>query len=275
MFERFTERSRKVIVLAQEESGRLRHDYIGTEHLLLGLLREEEGVAAQALHAAGVTLDGVREQVEGIVGYGEGDTSQKPFTTRSKKVLQFALREAMQLDHDYIGTEHILLGLVRESEGVAARVLLNLSIDPDAVRREVIRRLPDARDDFDPFDGAEREMEAGEHRTLFRGRVGVIRAELAPPLSLAVTLDADYSYRVHAESAGVRTTVEPADVADLMRDELRETDARGLEAVIAMLGGRLVDTFPAMLEVSVTVSGAPEPADPPAPTFSVSATFRR
>jgi ATP-dependent Clp protease ATP-binding subunit ClpC len=142
MFERFTERARKVVVLAQEEARHFNHNYIGTEHLLLGLLREDEGVAARALAALGVTLDEVREQVESIVGYGEeGTGAQAPFTPRSKKVLELALREALQLGHNYIGTEHILLGLVRESEGVAARVLSNLDVDPDKVRREVVRML--------------------------------------------------------------------------------------------------------------------------------------
>src|ERR671932_104028 len=146
MFERFTERARKVVVLAQEEARHFNHNYIGTEHLLLGLLREDEGVAARALASLNVTLDEVREQVESIVGYGEeGTGAQAPFTPRSKKVLELALREALQLGHNYIGTEHILLGLVRESEGVAARVLSNLGVDPDKVRREVVRMLGGGR----------------------------------------------------------------------------------------------------------------------------------
>ncbi|MGF1472311.1 MAG: ATP-dependent Clp protease ATP-binding subunit [Rubrobacteraceae bacterium] len=146
MFERFTERARKVVVLAQEEARHFNHNYIGTEHLLLGLLREDEGVAARALASLNVTLDEVREQVESIVGYGEeGSGGQAPFTPRSKKVLELALREALQLGHNYIGTEHILLGLVRESEGVAARVLSNLDVDPDKVRREVVRMLGGGR----------------------------------------------------------------------------------------------------------------------------------
>ena len=146
MFERFTERARKVVVLAQDEARHFNHNYIGTEHLLLGLLREDEGVAARALGSLNVTLDEVREQVESIVGYGEeGTGGQAPFTPRSKKVLELALREALQLGHNYIGTEHILLGLVRESEGVAARVLSNLGVDPDKVRREVVRMLGGGR----------------------------------------------------------------------------------------------------------------------------------
>ncbi|MEJ7840912.1 MAG: Clp protease N-terminal domain-containing protein [Rubrobacter sp.] len=276
-FEKFTGPARKVVVLAQDEARHFNHNYIGTEHLLLGLLREDEGVAAQALTSLNVTLDEVREQVESIVGYGEeGTGAQAPFTPRVNKVLQLAEREALQLDHDYISTEHVLLGLVRESEGVAARMLLNLDVDPDAVRREVIRGLPEAGREVDSLDRVELEMELEEGpRSLFRGRVGGIRTELALPRPLAVTVDADYVYRTHAELPHGSTTVEPGDVADLMLDWLRETDARDLEVVIAMLGERLLNTFPAMLEVSVSVSGAPEPADPPAPTFSVSSTFRR
>ncbi|TCJ16233.1 ATP-dependent Clp protease ATP-binding subunit [Rubrobacter taiwanensis] len=146
MFERFTERARKVVVLAQEEARHFNHNYIGTEHLLLGLLREDEGVAARALASLNVTLEEVREQVESIVGYGEeGTGGQAPFTPRSKKVLELALREALQLGHNYIGTEHILLGLVRESEGVAARVLSNLDVDPERVRRQVVQQLGGGR----------------------------------------------------------------------------------------------------------------------------------
>src|ERR687889_396322 len=142
MFERFTERARKVVVLAQDEARHFNHNYIGTEHLLLGLLREDEGVAAQALYSLNVALDEVREQIESIVGYGEeGTGAQAPFTPRSKKVLELALREALQLGHNYIGTEHILLGLVRESEGVAARILLDFDADSEKIRNEVIRML--------------------------------------------------------------------------------------------------------------------------------------
>jgi ATP-dependent Clp protease ATP-binding subunit ClpC len=125
-FEKFTGPARKVVVIAQEEARGFNHNYIGTEHLLLGLIREEEGIAAGALKELRVDLDEAREQVESIVGYGEEALNPHlPFTPRTNKVLQLAERESLQLDHDYISTEHVLLGLVRESEGVAARVLLN------------------------------------------------------------------------------------------------------------------------------------------------------
>jgi ATP-dependent Clp protease ATP-binding subunit ClpC len=166
MFERFTERARKVVVLAQEEARHFNHNYIGTEHLLLGLLREDEGVAARALSSLNVTLDEVREQVESIVGYGEeGTGGQAPFTPRSKKVLELALREALQLGHNYIGTEHILLGLVRESEGVAARVLSNLDVDPDKVRREVVRMLGGGRSQRGRGEAGGRGVEAKRPKT--------------------------------------------------------------------------------------------------------------
>ncbi|MGB0873528.1 MAG: Clp protease N-terminal domain-containing protein, partial [Solirubrobacterales bacterium] len=142
MFERFTERARQVVVLAQEEARTLKHNYIGTEHILLGLLREEEGLAARVLESLDITVERVRAQVVRIVGSGEEVTSgQIPFTPRAKKVLELALREALSLGHNYIGTEHILLGLVRENEGVAARILLDFDADSEKIRNEVVRML--------------------------------------------------------------------------------------------------------------------------------------
>ena len=142
MFERFTERARQVVVLAQEEARTLKHNYIGTEHILLGLLREEEGLAARVLEGLEITVEEVRAQVIRIVGSGEEVTSgQIPFTPRAKKVLELALREALSLGHNYIGTEHILLGLVRENEGVAARILSDFDADSEKIRNEIIRML--------------------------------------------------------------------------------------------------------------------------------------
>src|SRR5476649_1232805 len=142
MFERFTERARQVVVLAQEEARALKHNYIGTEHILLGLLREEEGLAARVLDGLDITVEEVRAQVARIVGQGdEVTTGQIPFTPRAKKVLELALREALSLGHNYIGTEHILLGLVRENEGVAARILLDFDADAEKIRNEIIRML--------------------------------------------------------------------------------------------------------------------------------------
>ena len=142
LFERFTDRARRVVVLAQEEARLLSHSYIGTEHILLGLIHEGEGVAAKALESLGISLEAVRAQVEEIIGQGGSSPSGHiPFTPRAKKVLELSLREALQLGHNYIGTEHILLGLIREGEGVAAQVLVKLGADLNRVRQQVIQLL--------------------------------------------------------------------------------------------------------------------------------------
>ncbi len=142
MFDRFTDRARRVIVLAQDEARMLNHNYIGTEHLLLGLIHEGEGVAAKALESMGISLEAVREQVEEIIGQGQqAPTGHIPFTPRAKKVLEYSMREALQINHPYIGTEHILLGLIREGEGVAAQVLIKLGADLNRVRNTVLQLL--------------------------------------------------------------------------------------------------------------------------------------
>ena len=142
MFERFTEKARRVVVYAQEEARMLNQNYIGTEHLLLGLIREQDGIAAKALESLNISLEDVHAQVEDLIGRGTFvPTGHIPFTPRAKKVLELSLREALQLGHNYIGTEHILLGLIREGEGVAAQVLLNLGADLDKVRSAVIQLL--------------------------------------------------------------------------------------------------------------------------------------
>jgi ATP-dependent Clp protease ATP-binding subunit ClpC len=160
MFERFTDRARRVVVLAQEEARLLNHSYIGTEHILLGLIHEGEGVAAKALESLGISLEAVRSQVEEIIGQGGSSPSGHiPFTPRAKKVLELSLREALQLGHNYIGTEHILLGLIREGEGVAAQVLVKLGADLSRVRQQVIQLLsgyqgPAGRAEGTPSAGA-------------------------------------------------------------------------------------------------------------------------
>src|ERR1022692_482260 len=142
MFERFTDRARRVVVLAQEAARMLNHNYIGTEHILLRLIHEGEGVAAKALQTLGISLEAVRQQVEEIIGQGQqAPSGHIPFTPRAKKVLELSLREALQLGHNYIGTEHILLGLIREGEGVAAQVLVKLGADLNRVRQQVIQLL--------------------------------------------------------------------------------------------------------------------------------------
>jgi ATP-dependent Clp protease ATP-binding subunit ClpC len=165
MFERFTDRARRVVVLAQEEARMRNHNYIGTEHMLLGLIYEGKGVAAQALESLGITQQAVRQQVDEIIGRGhQAPSGHIPFTPRAKKVLKLSLGEAMQLGHHYIGTEHILLSLIREGEGVAAQVLVGLGADLDRAREQVIELL----------DGDQGKAEPGgplaTARTILAGR---------------------------------------------------------------------------------------------------------
>jgi ATP-dependent Clp protease ATP-binding subunit ClpC len=146
VFERFTERARQVVVLAQDEARALKHNYIGTEHILLGLLREEEGLAARVLEGFDVTVEEVRAQIARVIGQGdEPPTGQIAFTPRAKKVLELSLKEALALGHNYIGTEHILLGVARENRGVAARILLDFDVDAEKIRNEIISMLSGPR----------------------------------------------------------------------------------------------------------------------------------
>jgi ATP-dependent Clp protease ATP-binding subunit ClpA len=143
MFERFTDRARRVVVQAQEEASERGHNYIGTEHLLLGILHDAESVAAEALHALNADFDALREDVDTTIPRGDATPSGHiPFTPRAKKILELALRECHSLRHDYIGTEHMLLALVREGDGVGARVLAQRGIGYKQVRQEVIRLVP-------------------------------------------------------------------------------------------------------------------------------------
>jgi prophage maintenance system killer protein len=186
MFERFTDRARRVVVLAQEEARLLNHNYIGTEHLLLGLVHEGEGVAAKALRNLEVSLEEVRSSVEEIIGQGQqAPSGHIPFTPRAKKVLELSLREAMQLGHDYIGTEHILLGLVREGEGVAAQVLVKLGADLGRVRQQVVSLL-----------GAGEGDPAPEYKGRTSGRRGLLLKELTAVL--------DENERLHRELTRAR-----------------------------------------------------------------------
>jgi hypothetical protein len=174
MFERFTDRSRRVVVLAQEEARRLDHNYIGTEHILLGLIREGEGVAGRALESLGISLDAVRQHVQEIIGRGqEAPSGHIPFTPRAKKVLELSLRESKQLGHTYIGTEHILLGLVREGDGVAAQVLVRLGADLNRVRQQVTQLLH-GHSAEGPEPGVMVRLEMAEQRlTAIEQRVGI------------------------------------------------------------------------------------------------------
>ena len=178
MFQRFTDQARRAVVLAEEEARMLDHNWIGTEHLLLGLIREGDGVAAKALESLGISLQAVRHEVEEIIGRGEQVPSEViPFTPRSKKVLELSLRESVQLRNNYIGTEHILLGLMREGDGVAPQVLVKLGVDLNRVRQQVIQLLHG--DQGKEPKSARRWPQEGTPATEMQAHLDVIEARLA------------------------------------------------------------------------------------------------
>jgi ATP-dependent Clp protease ATP-binding subunit ClpC len=227
MFEKFTDRARRVIVLAQEEARMLDHNYIGTEHLLLGLIHEGHGVAAKALESLGISLEDVRQNVEEIIGRGqEAPSGHIPFTPRAKKVLELSLREGLQLGHNYIGTEHILLGLIREGEGVAAQVLVKLGADLNRVRQQVIQLL------------------------------GAYAGEAGPEGETAVTWEVDTG--LTGVEREVRIVGSPAQIAEMLT-RLRSIDTR-LAAVEQHLGLGAREPGPAGGGESAPRSG---PATPP------------
>ncbi len=221
MFERFTERARQVVVLAQEEARILKHDYIGTEHILLGLLREEDAVAARVLESLYITAPSVRTQVVAIAGSGEEVTSgQIPFTPRAKKVLERALREALSRGHTYIGTEHLLLGLVGENEGIAARVLLDSDADSEKVRSGVMR-----------------VMSGPEYEETVRQALSVRQAEPAPPAEASTPTPTSFA-RVLArtlEQAAAAAGDRPLDAGDLII-ALLEQPERLISSALAEAG---------------------------------------
>ncbi|CAA9457563.1 MAG: ATP-dependent Clp protease, ATP-binding subunit ClpC [uncultured Rubrobacteraceae bacterium] len=275
MFERFTERARKAIVLAQEEARRLNHGYVGTEHLLLGLLRQEEGVAARTLNSLGVTLKEAREQIESMVGRGEeGTADQPPFTPRSKKVLEFALREAVQFEDAYAGAGHILLSLVKETNGTAAIALSHLGVTPEEASVEITQRLTVA----DPEDSAyARSLRASVVRARVEGllvhtRCGVTDEERALPQALRV--DLEYMYRA-GEGDEIEETVDYGAVLQNVAGLLEREEFRLLETGMRRVGGHVLEGFPAILEATVRVTKLNVPVARVVSGVSVEATFRR
>ena len=243
MFEKFTDRARRVVVLAQEEARMLDHNYIGTEHILLGLIHEGHGVAAGALESLGISLEDVRQNVVEMIGRGqEAPSGHIPFTPRSKKVLELSLRESQQLGHEYIGTEHILLGLIREGEGVAAQVLVKLGADLNRVRQQVLQLL-----------GAEVHELAGPE-----GETAAAR-EASPGLT-AVTREPGPGLTGERE---VRIVGSPAQIAEILA-RLRSIDAR-LAAVHRHLGLEAEDPGPSAGEESPPPSGPTAPPDDEGP----------
>jgi len=238
MFERFTDRSRRVVVLAQEEARMLNHEYVGTEHILLGLIRAHGGVAAEALESLGITEEAARRQVEEIVGRGQAGPAKGhlPFTPRGKKVLQLSLREAIALGHGYVGTEHILLGLIREDEGVATRVLNGLDVDPNTIRQQVIRLVSARQIHQEPRTG----------RAGGRGK----RKQLS---ALRDQLDS-VSWRLSVLEQRVGTTPDVAqldrDISQIRRDRESAIDAQDFENAAVLRGReqRLADDKAARLQ---------------------------
>ena len=221
MFERFTDRARRVVVLAQEEARMLNHDYIGTEHILLGLIHEGEGVAAKALESLGISLEAVRQQVEEIIGQGQqAPSGHIPFTPRAKKVLELSLREALQLGHNYIGTEHILLGLIREGEGVAAQVLVKLGADLNRVRQQVIQLVHGQQRKEEP----EAELASPES-----GRAGRRERMLAEVLGRLGAIDSRLSAIEQRVGTGPNTGDLDQEIAQARRAKEAAVDAQDFE----------------------------------------------
>jgi ATP-dependent Clp protease ATP-binding subunit ClpA len=288
MFERFTERARKSVVLAQEEAHLFNHNYIGTEHLLLGLLRQDKGIAAQALASLNVTLGEAREQLGSIVGYGEEGTGpEAPFTPRSKKVLELALRESMQLGHNYIGTEHLLLGLVREREGVANQMLSNMSVEADEVREQVIRLL--GGESPESGSRASTRREAGppgtaRHRLLFRAQVmafevqmryGTLGEAVVPQTPQTVSVELDYTYTAQKAGEALLGTVDPGDLREGVARVLAGEEFVLLETGLVRAGQYVLEEFPMVREVTVSLT-VPRAQDPGrSPGTRLSRTARR
>ena len=277
LFERFTKRARDVVVLAQEEARHFNHNYIGTEHLLLGLLREDEGVAARALERLNVTLRGAREQLESIVGYGEeGTGAQAPFTPRSKKVLELALREAKRLGHNYIGTEHILLGLVRENEGVASQMLSGMGVEADEVRHEVGRILPG--EPGRRLESARRDVgspESARNQLLFRGKVTSLRIGArvdGQPETLLV--DLDYAYAVR-DTEDASKAVNHDDLLAGVIEVIEAQEFRSIETGIWKVGEYVLENFPSITEITVGATEQRMLEAHAVSGFTVTRTFRR
>ncbi len=227
MFQRFTDRARRAVHLAQEEARLLRHNYVGTEHLLLGLLYEGEGVAAKALGSLGISLERVRAQVEEIIGRGQTIPSGHiPFTPRAKKVLELSLREALQLGHSYIGTEHILLGLIREGEGPAAQVLARLGADLNPVRQQVIQLLHGYQGDGEPgtAPAAGRSGKAGRSK----------RKLLSQLLTRFDSVESRLSALEHRVGTGPDMRDLDQEIAQVRRDKESAIDAQDFEHAAAL-----------------------------------------
>ena len=283
MFERFTEQARKAVVLAQEEARRLGHNYIGTEHLLLGLLRQDQGAAARALSSVGVTLNETCEQIESMVGRGEeGTPEQSPFTPRSKRVLDFSLREALQLGHSYVDTGHVLLGLVSDPDSVAMHALSRLGVDPDEVHRKVagmvggrrVERRPAAHIEDSRYARATLDslVRAWVEGLLVHARRGVTDEERALPQTLRV--DLEYAYRAGEGDELEDGTVDYGAVLRGVAGLLEREEFKLLETGTRMAGRHVLERFTKIWEVAVRVTKLNVPGARTVSGVSVEAEFR-
>ena len=277
--DRFTHSGRRVVTLADEEARSLGHKYVGTEHLLLGLLREQEGVAVRALEALGVAPDRVRERVVHTVGSHEAGTGdhRRPLTPRARRALELASEEALHLGHDYVGAEHLLLGLVRESKGVAAQVLYKLGVDPDGIRREVVQVLDSREKAAEGVDHVASPPRVRVFRTRVEGLVvqahcGVADEERARPQALQV--DLDYLYEAE-EGDDLLGTVDYGAVIEGVAGLLEQEEFRLLETGARMVGEHILGRFPSIREVTVTVTKLQVPVAREVSGVSVEATFGR
>jgi ATP-dependent Clp protease ATP-binding subunit ClpA len=227
MFERFTDRARQVMVLAQEEARMLNHNYLGTEHLLLGLIHEGGGVAARALESLGISLQAVRQQVEEIIGQGQyGTAGRIPFTPRAKKVLELSRREALAMGHNYVGTEHILLGLLREGDGVAAQVLVRMGADLSRVRQQVIQLLSGHQATDEPKGGrAARRADKAARRQ---------QGPLPEILGRVESIDSQLSAIGQRVGAGPDVSDVNQRIAQARRDKEAAADAEDYESAAAL-----------------------------------------
>ena len=280
MRDRFTQTVRRVVVLAGEEARSLGHNYVGTGHLLLGLLSEREGVAVRVLEALNVAPDRVREQVICTVGSDQAGTEyhQRPLTPRARGALELASKEALSFGHDYVGTEHILLGLVCESGSIAAQVLYRLGADADGIRREVVRMLGEGQETVvrDP-----NHVAGLAHTTVFRARVeglvvqarcGVGEEERALPQTLRVDLDWLYEAEERDDLLG---TVDYGDLIEGVARLLEREEFRLLETGTRMVGRHILERFPLVREVTVTIAKLRAPVVHEVSEVSVEATFGR
>ena len=273
MFELLTVRAREMFLLAQEEARRLDHKWIGTEHLLLGLLREEACEEGGALSSFGVTLGNAREQVESIIGYGTGE--EAPFTVGSGKTLDRALSEARERGHDYVGPDHLLLSLLSDREGVATRILSNLGVDSDKVRHEVVGRLGgEATALRAETDGREQlvSFRARVEGLLVHVRCGVSEEERALPQALQVDLDYSYEAEAADDLAG---TADYGALVEGVAELLEREEFKLLETGVRRIGDHVLNEFSAVAEVTVSVTKLKVPVARTLSGVSVSATFRR